>query len=179
MNLDNIIERAKEIETILVDMGATGKGLHEKVSSLETNLNKSVVKAIRYIATIRNNALHDDNFKLTKDIIDEYEDAYEMVLLMLNIEIKKPKSSDREKKKKELSAFELNVIKKSKKGYVDPNDTTVRQDVYGDEVNWNYCPNCEEDCVNTKLKINIENNEYFVRYCFTCDYVFSSKIIIN
>jgi hypothetical protein len=35
MNYDNIIDRTKEIETILTNIGATGKGLHEKISSIE------------------------------------------------------------------------------------------------------------------------------------------------
>jgi hypothetical protein len=177
MKYDNIIDRTKEIETILTNIGATGKGLHEKVSSIENNLNKSVVKAIRYIATIRNNSLHDSDFKLTTDIIDEFEDAFEMVHFMLNIEITKSKSINKDELyEAELSGFEKDIIKKSKENYVDTNNTKPRN-ISFNETDWNYCPNCEEDVVNFRRKEKIENINYLVKYCMTCQYVFSSKTI--
>ena len=175
MNYDNIIDRTKEIETILTDLGATGKGLHEKVSSIQDTLNKQVVKAIRYIATIRNNALHDANFKLTTDIVDEFEDAYEVVLLMLNIEIKKPKSNIEKIHWSDKLFNEDDIITKSNKGYNDPNNTKAKNE-FSDE-HWRYCPNCEEDIVFHKKKKDIKDNHYLIKYCNTCHYVFSSKKI--
>ncbi len=176
MNYDNIIDQTKEIETILTNIGATGKGLHEKVSSIENNLNKSVVKAIRYIATIRNNSLHDSNFKLTTDIVDEFEDAYEMVHLMLNIELKKVKSISQDEIKVELSNFEKDIIKKSKENYIDTNDIKPRGE-FNNTVYHRYCPNCEEDVVAWKKRKVVKNINYIVKYCLTCEYVFSSKEI--
>lgn len=150
MNYDNIIDRTKEIETILTDIGAIGKGLHEKVSSIQKTLNKSVVKAIRYIATIRNNALHESNFKLTKEIIDEFEDAYEMVFLMLNIELKKEKSINQEKK-------------------------LDKECVRGKE----YCPNCEEYVRPFRIRKDIGQRHYgsvyLVKECPTCEYEYFKK----
>ena len=40
--------------------GATGRGLHEKVTSVESKLPKDVVRNLRKIATIRNKAVHED-----------------------------------------------------------------------------------------------------------------------
>ncbi len=76
MNYENIIKKTKEIETLLVSMGADGRGLHEKVSSIENLLDKEIVKAIRFIATIRNKLLHEDSFELTQTIHDQFNDTY-------------------------------------------------------------------------------------------------------
>ena len=44
--------------------GATGRGLHEKLSSIEYQLEAGLVKNIRWIATMRNKVVHE-NFQLT------------------------------------------------------------------------------------------------------------------
>jgi hypothetical protein len=80
MNKWKIIEYNKKIEKILVNKyHATGKGLHSKVSSVESELSPELVKKIRYIATIRNKLVHEDDFhdlpanfiKTNKEVIKE------------------------------------------------------------------------------------------------------------
>ena len=184
MNYELIINSTKEIETILVNLGATGKGLHEKVSSIEREINKTVVKAIRFIATIRNNVLHDDNFKLTKEIISEFEDSHEVVLRMLNIEITKPRSNNRQEnrypympsREPELSSFELKAIEKAEPNYIEK-DNLEPKESYLDSKAYRYCPNCEIDVFCATHKYTIRSNEYLVKYCITCDFIFSSKKI--
>lgn len=59
--IEELIKIAQNMETVLEeDYGATGKGLHEKASSVESQLTPEVMKKIRFIATIRNKAVHDD-----------------------------------------------------------------------------------------------------------------------
>lgn len=80
MSYEIIIDKTKKIESLLVNMGAEGKGLHEKVTSIENILEEDVVKAIRFMATIRNKFLHDSNFKLSQKIIDQFESTYYFVM---------------------------------------------------------------------------------------------------
>jgi hypothetical protein len=81
-----IINYAKEIETILVEMGAEGKGLHSKVSSIKNELDESTIKSIRFIASIRNKLLHDSNFELTEDLLESFEDESEKVISDLTLD---------------------------------------------------------------------------------------------
>lgn len=59
-----VIKNVKKIEKLLaVNYLATGKGLHEKATSVEEKLTPELMKKIRYIATIRNKLVHEDDFK--------------------------------------------------------------------------------------------------------------------
>ncbi|WP_084883405.1 hypothetical protein [Vibrio sp. qd031] len=62
-----VIKTSKEFEKCLSGMGATGKGLHEKVNSIEGSLAPVLVKKLRYIATVRNNVVHDPDVSLTEE----------------------------------------------------------------------------------------------------------------
>lgn len=86
MSYETVINYTKEIETILVDMGAEGKGLHTKVGSVEDLLNERTVKSIRFIASIRNQLLHDNNFNLTPELLSDFENACEVVISELTYE---------------------------------------------------------------------------------------------
>ena len=67
--IEELIKIAQNMETVLEeDYGATGKGLHEKASSVESQLAPEVMKKIRFIATIRNKAVHDDLETAEKEI---------------------------------------------------------------------------------------------------------------
>jgi len=67
MKKDEVIGRlvsgSKQIEAALEGMGAEGKGLHSKALSIESHLGAALVKKIQYIATIRNKAVHEDDFR--------------------------------------------------------------------------------------------------------------------
>ena len=57
------VSLSRRLESLLEEKyQATGKGLHEKVSSIETTLPSQLVKSLRYIATIRNSVVHEEGF---------------------------------------------------------------------------------------------------------------------
>lgn len=57
------VNLSRRLETILEQKhNASGKGLHEKVSSVESRLPADLVKSLRYIATMRNSVVHKDGF---------------------------------------------------------------------------------------------------------------------
>ena len=59
------VEASKGLETKLAEsFNAEGKGLHEKVTSVESELPHSLVKTLRYIASIRNKLFMKMNFRL-------------------------------------------------------------------------------------------------------------------
>ena len=70
-----VIKKSKHLERLLEEgFGAQGRGLHEKVSSVEGRLPAPLVKRLRFIATVRNKLVHDDRM----DRLDDrrgYEDA--------------------------------------------------------------------------------------------------------
>eukprot|EP00242_Pyramimonas_sp_CCMP2087_P011256 CAMPEP_0198212474 /NCGR_PEP_ID=MMETSP1445-20131203/26220_1 /TAXON_ID=36898 /ORGANISM="Pyramimonas sp., Strain CCMP2087" /LENGTH=116 /DNA_ID=CAMNT_0043886927 /DNA_START=255 /DNA_END=606 /DNA_ORIENTATION=+ len=62
-----VIRAAKELEWILdTHFHAQGRGLHEKVSSVP-DLPPSLVKEMRYLATIRNKLIHEKEFNAIPD----------------------------------------------------------------------------------------------------------------
>ena len=64
-DIETAIQYAKSVESLLVKQwGAQGKGLHEKLSSVEQQLPAALVKRIRYLATMRNKVVHEDDFNL-------------------------------------------------------------------------------------------------------------------
>jgi Helicase HerA, central domain len=63
--IELVIKTARRIETLLeTHYGATGGGLHKKIDSIETKLPENLIFAGRYIATMRNNVMHVDDFSL-------------------------------------------------------------------------------------------------------------------
>ena len=54
------IKRCKQIESLLEQgLGAQGKGLHEKVTSIQDKLPQPLVRRLRFIASVRNKLVHD------------------------------------------------------------------------------------------------------------------------
>lgn len=63
--IEKAISYSKKIESLLVNkLGAQGRGLHEKVSSVETQLPREMVRSIRFIATLRNKLVHEEGFRI-------------------------------------------------------------------------------------------------------------------
>jgi hypothetical protein len=57
------IRSSKDLEHILdTELGANGKGLHEKISSVEGKLPPDLVRNMRYLATIRNKLVLEYDF---------------------------------------------------------------------------------------------------------------------
>jgi hypothetical protein len=62
------ITSSKELEHLLdTEFGATGKGLHEKITSVEHELTPELVRNMRYLATIRNKLVHEHDFNAIPD----------------------------------------------------------------------------------------------------------------
>ena len=67
-DIELVITNSKKLEALLEKhFGAIGRGLHEKVGSVEAKLPSSVVKRLRFIATIRNKIVHDDGYDRIDD----------------------------------------------------------------------------------------------------------------
>jgi hypothetical protein len=61
--IETAVTLSRRLESLLEEKHqATGKGLHEKVSSVEAKLSPDLVKSLRYIATMRNSVVHEDGF---------------------------------------------------------------------------------------------------------------------
>ena len=70
-----VISASKDLENILeAKFQATGKGLHEKVTSVEAQLPELLIRRIRKIASIRNKLVHEKDFKLNNAV--EFEVDY-------------------------------------------------------------------------------------------------------
>ncbi|MBQ9873021.1 MAG: hypothetical protein IJM30_01020 [Thermoguttaceae bacterium] len=59
--LTQIVQMAQTLELILEQRyQAVGRGLHEKLTSVESEIPERARKQIRYVATLRNKAVHED-----------------------------------------------------------------------------------------------------------------------
>ena len=55
------VQGAKRLETLLqARFGAHGRGLHEKLTSVEDKIPSDLKKSIRWVATIRNKLVHEE-----------------------------------------------------------------------------------------------------------------------
>ncbi len=67
-DIELAITRTKSLESFIEQaLGATGKGLHEKVSSVQDRLQPALVKKLRFIATIRNKIVHESSYEKIDD----------------------------------------------------------------------------------------------------------------
>ena len=59
-DIDLAITRSQRLERMLErDFGATGKGLHQKVSSIADSRPDDLVRKLRLVATVRNKVVHE------------------------------------------------------------------------------------------------------------------------
>ncbi len=64
-NIEEVVKRTRRIEKLLrVQYHADGKGLHQLITSCEDRLPHDVISKLRYVATIRNKIVHEEDFKL-------------------------------------------------------------------------------------------------------------------
>lgn len=84
MSYENVIKKTKRIESALSDMGAEGKGLNEKLNSIEHKFDEKVIKAIRFIATIRNKLVHEDDFEMDYDLEEGFDRTYDFIMDNIN-----------------------------------------------------------------------------------------------
>lgn len=63
-----VITSCKKLESLLASgFAAHGKGLHQKVTSIEGRLPPPLVKRLRFIATIRNKLVHEADYERIDD----------------------------------------------------------------------------------------------------------------
>lgn len=63
--ISSVVKESKRLERILREhYHGSGRGLHELISSCQERLPSDVVKRLRYVATIRNKVVHEDDFKI-------------------------------------------------------------------------------------------------------------------
>lgn len=78
LDTEIILRYTKKIETKLESLGAQGRGLHSKLTSIENKFEEDIIKKIRKIASIRNKMMHQDEFGNYD--INEYEKDCKIVL---------------------------------------------------------------------------------------------------
>ena len=67
-DIELAITRTKALEALLeAGLGATGKGLHEKVTSVQQKLPPALVKKLRFVATVRNKIVHESSYQQLDD----------------------------------------------------------------------------------------------------------------
>src|SRR6478672_5344497 len=67
-DIELAITRVKGLESLLEQaLGATGKGLHEKVTSVQGKLPQPLVKKLRFVATVRNKIVHETSYQQIDD----------------------------------------------------------------------------------------------------------------
>lgn len=54
------VDISRKLENILGQLGASGKGLHEKATSVQHLLPAKLLSKLRYVASVRNKLSHDD-----------------------------------------------------------------------------------------------------------------------
>ncbi|KAL4440656.1 hypothetical protein ABPG77_000365 [Micractinium sp. CCAP 211/92] len=63
-----VIRASKDLEYVLeAYLGAQGKGLHEKCTSVQSVIPQDLQRKIRYLATIRNKLVHERDFHSIPD----------------------------------------------------------------------------------------------------------------
>lgn len=76
--IETVIRTSKQLEQLLEQhYGATGRGLHEKTSSVATQFNNDTIRGLRKIATLRNKVVHED-FEI-EDLAEFQNDAQQLV----------------------------------------------------------------------------------------------------
>ena len=67
-DIELAVTRTKTLETLLEGgLGATGKGLHEKVTSVQAKLPPPLVKKLQFVATIRYKIVHESSYQKMDD----------------------------------------------------------------------------------------------------------------
>ena len=115
IQIGEIVERSKNLEAMLKKLDAEGRGMHELISSIQEKLELELIKKLRFIATLRNQAIHETEFDIDSDF-DAFCDACEEVEQTLDKLIKpkvrkrtvrKPKKKD---EKTSPAAAEFNYL---------------------------------------------------------------------
>ena len=76
---ESVVQRTRKLERLLEEkLQASGKGLHEKATSVEHKLDSDLVGQIRFIASVRNKLMHVDGYVFDgkeSDFLGKCDDA--------------------------------------------------------------------------------------------------------
>ena len=60
---DDVIQRTKQLEKLLIDRGGIGRGLDERAVSLKDELDRQTLTTIHRIATVRNKLMQEAEYE--------------------------------------------------------------------------------------------------------------------
>ncbi|TAL80695.1 MAG: hypothetical protein EPN77_19345 [Candidimonas sp.] len=83
MTYEVVLPKAKQVESLLRELGHTGAGIHQLVTSAGPALDRDVARAARKVATIRNKLVHEANFALSGDDLRGFSESAEFVISAL------------------------------------------------------------------------------------------------
>lgn len=64
-DIEKVVVRTRKLEKLLrTQYHAEGRGLHQLITSCEERLPHDVISKLRFIATIRNKVVHEDDYQL-------------------------------------------------------------------------------------------------------------------
>jgi hypothetical protein len=67
-DIERAVKWSKRFESLLERrFGARGRGLHEKIDSVEGDLDRDTARALRLVATVRNKIVHEDGYDKIDD----------------------------------------------------------------------------------------------------------------
>ncbi len=72
MPYELVIKQSKILERLLINLGAEGKGLCEKATSIKDKIGQPLLKKIEFLASIRNKLVHDGEFEITESVLIKY-----------------------------------------------------------------------------------------------------------
>ena len=102
IQIGEIVERSKRLEATLKTIGAEGRGLHEQTSSIQDKLGEELCENLRFVATIRNKAIHEPEFDIAANIEDfnvRCDEAEKILQELAPGKPKKPRKPRARKKK--------------------------------------------------------------------------------
>ncbi len=80
-----VINSSKSLESELSKLGAQGKGLHEKATSIEHMLSPELMTLLRKTATIRNKLIHEQDYSLSDRELIHFKSAVQEALNLLDV----------------------------------------------------------------------------------------------
>ena len=107
--IETAVLASKKIEAILRDgFGAQGRGLHEYLASVEQRIPAAIVKKARYIASVRNQVVHNDG--VIADLA-EFNQTVDEVVAALNNQLAQEQMAreHEERLQRELAASQHSV----------------------------------------------------------------------
>lgn len=119
--IETVIRASKQLEQLLEQhYGAIGRGLHEKTSSIEVQLDNDTVRRLRKIATLRNKVVHED-FEL--DDLTDFQCDAQALAQQLQPQRQTPAQPTRKKSSTKPSAAQSSAIQSTT---AKPNTTSSR-----------------------------------------------------